>query len=502
MENIDESTITYESFKTIPYSILDDDMSTSLRNEFFEELAEIKKAYEVYNKGSKFTTEGSNGDYVPMKVRFRKARNIINQIARFMFSQKIDILVNKDNNGTDEEKEANTLVNEFIQKVLEKNSFYSNLVKASKDCFIGKRVCIAVNFDSLTGIKIHFLNALEFYYEMIDDELTKLVAFFVELESANLSEKIIRKKTYEMSDDGYCLVTDALYDGSGKVLEEPLLIKTKLTSIPAWVVLNDGLVNDKRGESDILQLIDEEQAYSKMSNGDMDSERKNMNPVKYTIDASPESTSNLSSGAGAYWDIQSDENGVETKKASVGQIESNMNYSTALSTTLQRIEDNMYSSMSVPNITSEKLQGMITSGKTIQALYYPLQIRSDEKMQVWIPAIRYMIEIIYEGAIAYPDATQKYTTEAIPRINIDVHVEANYAIPEDEFEEKAIDLQEINAQTMSRKSYMKKWRGLTDEEADEELRQIALEREMLEDTFSGMEQNQNNNFEEDDEDIM
>ena len=31
---------------------------------------------------------------------------------------------------------------------------------------------------------------------------------------------------------------------------------------------------------------------------------------------------------------------------------------------------------------------------------------------------------------------------------------------------------------------MKKWRNLTDDEADEELRQIALERQILEDTFT------------------
>ena len=36
---------------------------------------------------------------------------------------------------------------------------------------------------------------------------------------------------------------------------------------------------------------------------------------------------------------------------------------------------------------------------------------------------------------------------------------------------------------MSKKSYMKKWRNLTDEEADEEIRQIALERQILDDSF-------------------
>ncbi len=35
---------------------------------------------------------------------------------------------------------------------------------------------------------------------------------------------------------------------------------------------------------------------------------------------------------------------------------------------------------------------------------------------------------------------------------------------------------------MTRKAYMKKWRGLTDDEVQEELQQIALERQLLEDS--------------------
>ena len=48
---------------------------------------------------------------------------------------------------------------------------------------------------------------------------------------------------------------------------------------------------------------------------------------------------------------------------------------------------------------------------------------------------------------------------------------------------KQVDLAEVNAQTMSKMAYMKKWRGLTDVEAGQELKQIAMERELLEDTF-------------------
>ena len=62
-------------------------------------------------------------------------------------------------------------------------------------------------------------------------------------------------------------------------------------------------------------------------------------------------------------------------------------------------------------------------------------------------------------------------------------VKANTPLPEDEIEEKQTDLAEVTAQVMSRKSYMKKWRNLTDDEVKEELEQIALERQMIEDSF-------------------
>jgi hypothetical protein len=284
--------------------------------------------------------------------------------------------------------------------------------------------------------------------------------------------------------DGYCYVTEKLYDGSGNELEVLFeTTQTLLNSIPAWIVFNDGLSNDVRGESDVSYLLDSEAAYSRLANADIDAERKSMNPINYTIDASVESTSNLSTSPGSFWDIQSDENGVEQKNASVGRLESSMSYSTALSSTLERIDNQMHSDMSVPNIDSEKLQGVITSGKTIQALYYPLQVRSDEKMLVWQSALESMVNMIYVGALQYPGSATFYTNESLPRVEIEVAIEANYALPTDEQEEKAIDIQEVNAQVMSRKTYMKKWRGLTDEEVEEELRQIALEREILEDSM-------------------
>ena len=165
--------------------------------------------------------------------------------------------------------------------------------------------------------------------------------------------------------------------------------------------------------------------------------------------------------------------------ASVGQLESSMSYSEALKTTLDRIDNEMHAQASVPNVDSEKLQGVITSGKSLKALYWDLIVRCDEKMQTWGAAAQFIAECIFDGATLYPNVVQYYSNEELPIVEVDISVENNYALPEDEQEEKQIDLAEVTAQTMSRSSYMKKWRKLTDKEVQAELQQIALEQEML-----------------------
>ena len=131
------------------------------------------------------------------------------------------------------------------------------------------------------------------------------------------------------------------------------------------------------------------------------------------------------------------------------------------------------------------MTGAITSGKSLKAIYWPLIVRCKEKMKTWGPRLRDMTNIIIEGSRAYPNCIVKYTNEVIKPVDYEVKVEQNTPLPEDEIEEKNMDIAEVESKTMSRKAYMKKWRGLTDDEVKEELEQIALEREILEDISIG-----------------
>ena len=73
--------------------------------------------------------------------------------------------------------------------------------------------------------------------------------------------------------------------------------------------------------------------------------------------------------------------------------------------------------------------------------------------------------------------------DTIPTGEFSVKVDNSYPLPEDEAEEKQIDMQEVNSRTRSIKSYLLKWRGMTDTYADAEIKQIALEQRMLEDIY-------------------
>lgn len=482
------------SYNNIPYFILDEDLTKSGREYYFNEVNQIFSYYRAYETGMSFLTEGSNSDYIPSTVRFKKSAHILNKEARFLFANPVTFNVNLDD-VDDETKESNTILQNFLDKVLKLNNVSGNLLKAGKDCLIGKRIGILLNFSEY-GISVTFLKSTEFIFESSSkgiEDLTKFIAFYNMNDSTNKEDQRWFKKVYTLEKD-IVFVEEKIYDGLGQELEiVTKKMATKFNHIPAAVVLNDGLTGDTKGVSELAYIMNYEGIYSKLSNADIDAERKSMNPIKYTIDASQGSTSNLSSAAGSYWDLQSDEEKAEFAQAKAGILENSMSYSPALKSTLDRIENQMYSEVDVPNINAEKLQGVITSGKALKALYWDLTVRCDEKMLAWKYALEHICRCIIEGGILYPNSIYKYATVPnLPNIEYELTITNNYALPEDEAEEKEIDIAEISNNVMSRKSYLKKWRGLTDKEADEELEQIKREIDLLENSeLSGLQRETN-----------
>ena len=470
------------AYADVPYAVIADELSGNQKNDYYVEAHQIVEYYVAYRKGQEFVTEGSNGNYVPAELRYKKAAGVINKEARFLFANPPTFNINI-NDTSEAIKEANVVLQDFLDQVLIKNQFDAKLIKAAKDCFIGKRVAAVLNFSEKSGITITFLNALEFIYESNSRGLTKITSFYNEVDTSHKQDQRWFKKTYDLGADGVVYVEESVYNGLGVIVEEVTPRRATLFAyIPAVVILNDGLTGETKGESELGYLLKYEEYYNKLANADMDAERKGMNPILYTVDAASSSTSNLSTAPGSYWDIQSDEEKGQPYQAKIGVLEPGLNYANALKITLDRIENAMYGEVDVPNINSEQLQGVITSGKTLKALYWGLIVRCDEKMiSSWKPALHFIAEAIIDGGRLYPVSIGKYTdVGTLPNIRCDIQVENNYPLPEDVEEEKNMDLAEINAQAMSRKNYLKKWRKLNDEEADAELKQIKLEQDMFE----------------------
>lgn len=478
------------AFRRIPYGLINQEVSGSTK-ETLDEFTEICKYYQIYKKGAGFIVEGTNNDYVPAKLRYKLAASLINKEARFLFAVPPDIKVDaKGDIGkiSQDTKDALTTLNSLLKTVFEKNMFEDTLIKAAKDCFIGKRVAGLVNFNEEDGITITFLPSTQFVYETKLGNpyiLKKFVAFIVVKDSRTLEDKRIFKKKFELGDDGVVYLEEILYDGGGSQLEVITEYQeTLLNTIPVSIFINDGLTAEDSGESEIENLKDIESWYSKLACADMDAGRKSMNPTKYTNDMESNSTKGLSTAPGAVWHLGTDQN-LDKASPMVGLLEPGMNYSAPLKTTLERIKMGAYEAVDVPNITLENLQGAVTSGKGLKAIYWPLIVRCEEKMKVWGPQLRRLAEIIINGAIAYPNCAVNYVNDPLIPVDYEVEVEQNLPLPEDEMEERTMDLSEVDSQVMSKKAYMKKWRGLTDDEVEEELAQMAYERQVLEDAAFG-----------------
>lgn len=476
----------------IPYSLISAELEGLYGSQVLSEMAQIIGYYDVYERGAGFKAEGSKGDYIPSDLKFKQASSLINKEARFLFSHPPDLWVDVPHDEKDHEwaMQKGSILQNLVDKVLMKNRFSSKLLKAAKDCFIGKRVAYFVNFDEeKQTIKVNFIPSLEFVYETDEDDsdlITKIVAFYTVVDSKSKGDQKIYKKKYWM-ENGYCWINESIYDGYGTLLEEITPDRsTKFSYIPAGVIVNDGLTGDLLGESEISNLENFESWFSRLSNADMDAERQGMNPIRWARDMSPESTKNLSIAAGSFWDLSTDQNSAEGVTGEVGVLETSMNYTNAITSTLSRIKSSMYDTVDMPDVSPEALKGVVSSGKTLKAIYWGLIVRCDEKMLAWRPALENIVRIIIDGAKFYPGSAKSFVEDPIPDVPFKVKVDNQYPLPEDEQEEKTIDLAEVAGQTMSKKSYMKKWRNLTDEEADAELEQIAKERELLEDSFSGI----------------
>ena len=451
-------------------------------SEVLKEMHDIISLYEIYEgRGQRWVVDET--DYTPTKKKTNYIKKLIKEEARFLFGKTPDFTVQVEDDKYQEQVEE---INKYINKLLKDNLFEDKLVKGARDCFIGKRIAIKLHADTITKtIRVMFVPSLEFVYEPFEDrvdELKKIIFFHQLNDEYDKTKQVIWKQKYEMV-EGKCILNEAFYNGHGQLLETLAVnVDLKLSGIPAYVILNDGLSCDLRGESDVAELFDNAIAYNILSSEDIDTLKKGMNRTIFGVDVDPEASKNFKLGPGRYWDVQTDIT-AEGKQAQIGTVPTDFGYDSRIENTLSRIKSDMFEMLNIPMINNADMVGMMTSGKTMKALYWQLITRCEEKMMSWRPALEWMVKAILE-------IVEVYNIENLPKLdNFTVTVENKYPLQEDEDDEITLDLQKVNSQVMSKKSFMKKWMNATDEIAEEELKQIQLEKQMLEDSYSQFETN-------------
>ena len=449
-------------------------------SEVIREMNEIIKLYDIYDgPGQNWIVDEQ--DYTPTKKKTNYIKKLIKEEARFLFGKAPTFTVKVDEDSLQDQAEE---INKYIRKLLKKNLFEDKLIKGARDCFIGKRIAIKLHADTITkSIRIMFVPSLEFVYEPFEDrvdELKKIIFFHQMNQEQDKTKQIIWKQKYEMV-GGKCILNEAFYNGYGQLIETLAVnVDLKLSGIPAYVILNDGLSGDLKGESDIEELLDNAMAYNKLASEDIDALRKGMNRIIYGVDVDPKASEKFKLKPGAYWDVATDIT-ADGKQAQINTIATDFGYDARMENTLNRVKSDMHEVLNIPMINNADMVGMMTSGKTMKALYWQLITRCEEKMKSWRPALEWMIAAILE-------MVEVYNIEKLPQLkDFEVEVENQYPLQEDEDTEKTLDMQQVNTQVMSRKSYMKKWTNATDEIADEELKQIQLEKQLLEDNYSQFE---------------
>ena len=447
-----------------------------------QEMNDILRLYDIYEGRENFIDKSEEKDYTQTEKRTNLIKKLIKEESRFLFGKTPELYI-QPKNDTDADKDKAGEINLYLNKILKDNLFSEKLVKGARDCFIGKRAAIKLYANQDTKeIRIMFLPSLEFIYESDEEnpnELKKIIFFYQINKEVEKDKQRIWKQKYEMI-DGRCILNEGIYNGNG-ILIEPINVDVdlQLSGIPCYVIINDGLSGDPFGESDVKELLDNQIQYNRLSSEDVDTLRKGMDRIIYGIDIDPEASEKFKLKPGAFWDVPTDPT-AEGKQATLDTIPTDFNYGDKIENSLKRIKSDMYEMLNIPMLSNDELKGMMTSGKTMKALYWQLITRCEEKMMAWRPALEWLIRAILE-------ITEVYQIEKLPQLDYTVTVENNYPLQEDEDEEKTLDLQQVNAQAMSRKTFIKKWQGVTDDVADAEIRQIALEREMLEESYvSGM----------------
>lgn len=449
-----------------------------------QKVNEIIKWYKIYDGEQEWPTPDGL-DYRPTKKITNLIKKLIDTRARFMFGREpyFDIRpVKPDEKNSTKYQDQAQEKEDLLYRILKENKFHSKLLKARKDCSIGGKVAIKLWAHKDKGLKIIFSPAMEFFpqYNLDDvDQLEKVVFLYALNDEPESVNQRIKKQVWELI-NGKCILNETTHDGRGNIVSvEYQDYDTSLDFIPVIIITNGGLTGETEGKFDVEALWHNQDAYNRLTSDDIDALRFQMFGQDVFTDASEDSLKNIKIAPGALIDLQTDQaQAFEGRQAKIERLESKFSYKDKFADTVERIKNDMYDILDVPNVGLEQLKGLMQSGKSMKALYWGLMAACDEDATEWEPALKQMVEYIFKMVDVY----NLYGSRSVAKYETTINIERTYPITEDVDVQKEIDMQEVITEVRSRRSYMKKWGEY--EDIDSELEQIQLEKQMMQDSYT------------------
>ncbi len=450
--------------------------------DFIQKVNRINKWYAIYD-GKQEWQVSDNLDYRPT----RKITNIIKKLidfrARFMFGREpfFDVRpIKADAKGSTKYQDEAQEKEDLLKDILTTNKFHSKLLKARKDCSIGGRVAIKLWANRDEGLKIIFSPAQEFFPQFNEDDidlLEKVIFLYALNTEAEPEKQRIKKQVWELVGNA-CILNESIYNGRAEPIE--VLYEnynTGLDFIPVIIIQNGGLTGETEGKNDVEQLWSNQMAYNRLTSDDIDALRFQMFGQDVVTDATESSIQNIKIAPGALIDLQTEPTS-DGRQAKVERLESKFTYANKFADTVNRIKNDMYDTLDVPNVGLEQLKGLMQSGKSMKALYWGLMSACEEDWTEWGPALEQMVDYIFRMVDIY----NLYGARKIAKYETALEIEHYYPLQDDENEQKRVDMEEVAAEIRSRKSYMDKWGNY--EDVDSELEQIQLEKQMFQDSYT------------------
>lgn len=154
-----------------------EELGTLYGDRVVREIEQINTLYSIYDgPGQEWTTPG-NLKYKPNKTVTNYIKKLIKAEARFFCSRAPEI---KFKARDQKDADACEQLDDFLGGVLDASHWQGKLIKAARDCFIGKRVALKLTGEPGKPLRVDFRPAQEFVFDTADDDtdtLKKIIFF-------------------------------------------------------------------------------------------------------------------------------------------------------------------------------------------------------------------------------------------------------------------------------------------------------------------------------------